>query len=150
VASALRTVVDRARAMLACEAVGTADASLSLAVAYAKVRQQFGRPIGSFQAIKHMCADMLMDVETSRSVAYYAAWAAATDAPDLSQAAAQAKVIASEALFRTASQSIQIHGGIGFTWETDVHLHFKRAKSTETLLGEPAALREAFARSIDL
>jgi alkylation response protein AidB-like acyl-CoA dehydrogenase len=148
--AALAGTLQRAAAMLACEQVGAAEACLEMAVAYAKVRRQFNRPIGSFQAIKHMCADMLLEVETARSAACYAAWAAATDAPDLASASAQAKAVATDALTSCAGRNIQIHGGIGFTWEQDAHLYFKRARGTHALLGTPAAQREAFAREMGL
>ena len=98
---------------------------------------QFGRPIGSFQAIKHKCADMLLEVESAKSAAYYAAWAAAEDNDELPVVAALAKAYCSDAYFHAAAENIQIHGGIGFTWEHDAHLYFKRAKSTEQFLGQP-------------
>jgi alkylation response protein AidB-like acyl-CoA dehydrogenase len=116
-----------------------------MAVEYAKVRRQFGRPIGSFQAIKHKGADMLVAHETTRSGAYYAAWAVDTGAPDAPGAAAMAKALCTEMFSTVAAEAIQIHGGIGFTWEHDLHLYFKRAKYLEFALGTPAQCREAVA-----
>jgi len=111
---------------------------------------QFGRPIGSFQAIKHKCADMMVAVESARSAAYYAACVAAEGGEELPIVASLAKATASDAFFQCAAESLQIHGGVGFTWEYDVHLYFKRAKSSETFLGDPAYHRERVARSIGL
>jgi alkylation response protein AidB-like acyl-CoA dehydrogenase len=122
--------------------VGHAAEALDLAVAYAKERQQFGTPIGTFQAIKHMCADMLLEVESARSAAYYAAWAAADDSDELPLVSSLAKAYCSEAYFKAAADNIQIHGGIGFTWEHDAHLYYRRAKSTEVMLGTPSEHRE--------
>jgi len=147
---ALERVLDRALVALAAEQVGGAQRCLDMAVAYAKERVQFGRPIGSFQAIKHKCADMLVALESARSAAYYAAAAAAADDPELPVLASLAKVRCSEAFFRCAAEAIQIHGGIGFTWEHDCHLYFKRARSSATLLGDPAYHRERIAGRIGL
>jgi alkylation response protein AidB-like acyl-CoA dehydrogenase len=130
---------------LAAEQVGGAQRCLDMAVAYAKVRHQFGRAIGSFQAIKHMCADMLLEVESARSAAYHAAWAAADGAADLPLVASLAKAYCSEAYFHVAASNIQVHGGIGFTWEHDAHLYYRRAKSAEVMLGTPASHREVVA-----
>jgi hypothetical protein len=130
---------------LAAEQVGGAQRCLDMAVAYAKVRHQFGRAIGSFQAIKHICADMLLEVESARSAAYYAAWAAADGAADLPLVASLAKAYCSEAYFHVAASNIQVHGGIGFTWEHDAHLYYRRAKSAEVMLGTPASHREVIA-----
>ncbi len=127
---------------LAAEQVGGAQRCLDMAVAYAKVRHQFGRAIGSFQAIKHLCADMLLEVESARSAAYYAAWAAAEGAADLPLVASLAKACCSDAYFHVAASNIQVHGGIGFTWEHDAHLYYRRAKSAEVMLGTPASHRE--------
>ena len=127
---------------LAAEQVGGAQRCLDMSVEYAKIRMQFGRPIGSFQAIKHMCADMLLEVESARSAAYYAAWAAQDGSDELPLVASLAKACCSEAYFRAAADNIQIHGGIGFTWEHDAHLYYRRAKSTELMLGTPADHRE--------
>jgi alkylation response protein AidB-like acyl-CoA dehydrogenase len=127
---------------LAAEQVGGAQRCLDMSVEYAKIRMQFGRPIGSFQAIKHMCADMLLEVESARSAAYYAAWAAQDQSDDLPLVSSLAKAFCSETYFRAAADNIQIHGGIGFTWEHDAHLYYRRAKSTELMLGTPEEHRE--------
>ena len=139
---AVDQAMDAAAVALANEMVGGAQALLDAAVAYARMRVQFGRTIGSFQAIKHKCADMLLDVESARSAAYAAAAAAASDDPEAPALASLAKAAASEAYVRTAAETIQIHGGIGFTWENDTHLWFKRAKSSEDLLGSASWHRE--------
>jgi alkylation response protein AidB-like acyl-CoA dehydrogenase len=133
---------------LAAEQVGCAQRCLDMAVAYAKVREQFGRPIGSFQAIKHKCADMLMEVEAARSAAYYAAWAVDADSDEVPMVASLAKAYCSETATRAAGQNIQIHGGIGFTWEHDAHLYLKRAKSSELMFGTPTQHRELLAELI--
>jgi len=127
---------------LAAEQVGGAQRCLDMSVEYAKIRMQFGRPIGSFQAIKHMCADLLLEVESARSAAYYAAWAAQDGSDELPLVSSLAKAFCSEAYFRAAADNIQIHGGIGFTWEHDAHLYYRRAKSTELMLGTPEQHRE--------
>jgi alkylation response protein AidB-like acyl-CoA dehydrogenase len=147
---ALSRTLDLASVALAAEQVGGAQRCLDMSVEYAKERVQFGRPIGSFQAIKHKCADMMVEVESARSASYYAGWAAAEDAEDLPVAAALAKAFCSDTYFRCAAQSVQIHGGVGFTWEYDVHLYFKRAKSTEILFGSPAYHRERVAQGMGL
>jgi alkylation response protein AidB-like acyl-CoA dehydrogenase len=146
----LRRALDLGAIALAAESVGGAQRCLDLSVAYAKQREQFGRPIGSFQAIKHKCADMMVKVETARSAAYYAACAAAEDAADVSVAASLAKSYCSEAYYHCAAETIQIFGGVGFTWEYDPHLYFKRARASESLLGAPAWHRERVARAIGL
>lgn len=143
-------VLDRAAVALAAEQVGGAQMVLDMAVQYAKDRFQFGRPIGSFQAIKHKCADMLLEVESAKSAAYYAAWCAAVDNDELPAMASLAKSYCSEAYFHAASENIQIHGGIGFTWEHPAHLYFKRAKSSELLFGDPTYHRELLAQRIGL
>ena len=149
-AAPLRRALDLGAIALAAECVGGAQRCLDLSVADAKEREQFGRPIGSFQAIKHKCADMMVKVETARSAAYYAACAAAEGAGDLSVAASLAKAYCSEAYYHCAAESIQIFGGVGFTWEYDPHLYFKRARASESLLGTPAWHRERVARAIGL
>jgi len=149
-AGALRRTLDRAAIALAAEQVGGAQRCLDDSVAYAKEREQFGRPIGSFQAIKHKCADMMVKVETARSAAYYAACAAAEMPDVLARAASLAKAYCSEAFYHCAGESIQIHGGVGFTWEYDAHLYFKRARAGEALLGTPDWHRERVAREIGL
>jgi alkylation response protein AidB-like acyl-CoA dehydrogenase len=148
--AALGKTLDLAAVALAAEQVGGAQKCLEMAVEYAKVRVQFGRPIGSFQAIKHKCADMLLEVESAKSAAYYAGWAAAEDSDELPVVASLAKAYCSDAYFHAAAENIQIHGGIGFTWEHDAHLYFKRAKSSELLLGDPTYHREVLAQRIGL
>ncbi|OOL33380.1 acyl-CoA dehydrogenase [Rhodococcus rhodochrous] len=134
----LDRVADIASVALACEQVGAAAEVLERTVEYLKVRTQFGRPIGSFQALKHRCADMLVELESARSAAVYASTAVQEEAADLPQAAAIAKTYCSEAFYHIAAESIQMHGGIGFTWEHHAHLYFKRAKASELLFGSPA------------
>jgi alkylation response protein AidB-like acyl-CoA dehydrogenase len=146
----LGRMLDLAAVALAAEQVGGAQRCLDMSVEYAKARIQFGRPIGSFQAIKHKCADMLLEVESAKSAAYYAAWAAAEDSDELPVVASLAKSYCSEAYFHAAAENIQIHGGIGFTWEHDAHLYFKRAKSSELLFGDPAYHRELLAQRIGI
>ncbi|HVC13600.1 MAG TPA: acyl-CoA dehydrogenase family protein [Acidimicrobiales bacterium] len=135
---------------LAAEQVGGAQHCLDSSVEYAKTRIQFGRPIGSFQAVKHKCADLLLEVESARSAAYYAGWAAAEDSDELPLVASLAKSYCSETYFHAAAENIQIHGGIGFTWEHDAHLYFKRAKSSELIFGDPAYHRELLAQHIGI
>ena len=146
----LSKTLDLAAVALAAEQVGGAQHVLDASVEYAKTRIQFGRPIGSFQAIKHKCADMLLEVESAKSAAYYAAWAAAEDSDELPVVASLAKSYCSEAYFHAAAENIQIHGGIGFTWEHPAHLYFKRAKSSELLLGDPSYHRELLAQRIGI
>ncbi|MGD0748600.1 MAG: acyl-CoA dehydrogenase family protein [Acidimicrobiales bacterium] len=146
----LSKTLDLAAVALAAEQVGGAQRVLDASVEYAKTRIQFGRPIGSFQAIKHKCADMLLEVESAKSAAYYAAWAAADDSDELPVVASLAKSYCSEAYFHAAAENIQIHGGIGFTWEHPAHLYFKRAKSSELLLGDPSYHRELLAQRIGI
>ncbi len=146
----LEKTLDLAAVALAAEQVGGAQRCLDLAVDYAKERVQFGRPIGSFQAIKHKCADMMVRVEAARSAAYYAGCIAAEDSDELPSVASLAKAYCSEAFFSCAAECLQIHGGVGFTWEYDAHLYLKRAKSSETLLGDPTYHRERIARMIGL
>ena len=146
----LSKTLDLAAVALAAEQVGGAQRVLDMSVEYAKVRVQFGRPIGSFQAIKHKCADMLLEVESAKSAAYYAGWAAAEDSDELPVVASLAKAYCSDAYFHSAAENIQIHGGIGFTWEHPAHLYFKRAKSSELYLGDPTYHRELLAQRIGL
>ena len=146
----LSKTLDLAAVALAAEQVGGAQRVLDSSVEYAKTRMQFGRPIGSFQAIKHKCADMLLEVESAKSAAYYAAWAASEDSDELPVVASLCKSYCSEAYFHAAAENIQIHGGIGFTWEHPAHLYFKRAKSSELLLGDPAYHRELLAQRIGI
>jgi alkylation response protein AidB-like acyl-CoA dehydrogenase len=142
---------------LAAEQVGGAQQALEMTVAYTRERQQFGRSIASFQAIKHRCADMMLQLECARSAAYYAACVAqehleangeANIGDSLAAAAATTKIQASEAFFHCAAESIQLHGGVGFTWEYDPHLYFKRARASEQFLGSPTLHRERLANEI--
>jgi alkylation response protein AidB-like acyl-CoA dehydrogenase len=128
-------LLDRAAVLVAFEQLGGAQAALEMAREYAVGRFAFGRQIASFQAIKHKLADMYVGVELARSNAYYGAWALAKDAPELPVAAAAARVAASEAYYQAAKENIQVHGGMGFTWEFDCHLHYRRAKLTGLMLG---------------
>ena len=130
-ASDIRRLIDRAAVMMAFEQVGCATAALDMAVGYAKQRYAFGRPIGSFQAIKHKLADMYVAVELARSNAYYGAWALSTAAAELPLAAAVARIAATDAAWMTSKENLQTHGGMGYTWEGDAHLFYRRA----TLLG---------------
>ncbi len=146
----LAAAIDRAKVALAAEMMGGAQKVLETTVAYTKVREQFGRPIGSFQAVQHKCANMMVDIEGAKSAVYYAAWAVSNDAADAQTAAAVAKAAASDAYSRTAADGIQVHGGIGFTWEHDMHLYFKRAKSSEFTFGDANFNREIVAQLIGL
>ena len=141
----IRKLYDLAVAALAFEQVGGAQECLAMSVEYAKERVQFGRPIGSFQAIKHKCADMLVAVESAKSAADYAGWAAAEDVAELPVAAALALACCSDAFFDVAADTIQVHGGIGFTWEHDAHLYFKRAKTDQLLFGDSSQWRATLA-----
>ncbi len=134
----------------AAEQVGGAQRCLELATDYAKSRIQFGRPIGSFQAIKHRCADMLVEVEFAKSAAYHACFTAASGEGDLVAAASMAKAYCSEAYYHAASENIQIHGGMGFTWDNPARLYFKRAKSDEILFGDPVHHREILAAQLGI
>ena len=146
----LERVSDRGKVGLCAEMCGGAQKVLEMSVDYAKVREQFGRPIGSFQAIQHKCANMLVEVESSKSATYYAAWAVANDVPEAPLAAAMAKAYCSDAYRHTSGEGIQIHGGIGFTWEHDMHIYFKRAKSSEVTFGDATWNREIVAQLIGL
>lgn len=139
---ALLRTLDQAAIALANEMVGGAQALFDSTIEYVKMRVQFGRVIGSFQAIKHRCADLLLELELAKSAAYYAAQAAAASDQEWPALANMAKAAASEAYLRAAIESIQFHGGIGFTWDNDTHLWFKRAKSSEVFLGQPGYHRE--------
>ncbi len=138
----LRQTLDIAAICLANEMVGGAERLRESAVEYANMRVQFGRAIGSFQSLKHKAADMLLDVELAKSAAYYAAAAADEDDEEISALASLAKAAAADAYMQTAIHTVQIHGGIGFTWDNDTHLWFKRAKSSEVFLGDAAYHRE--------
>jgi alkylation response protein AidB-like acyl-CoA dehydrogenase len=131
----IEALLDRAAVILAFEQLGSADAALEMATMYAKSRHAFGRPIGSFQAVKHKLADVYIGNELARSNAYYAAWALQSEAPSLALAAAAARVSATEALERAARESIQVHGGMAVTWEHDAHLFYRRAQQLALMLG---------------
>jgi len=143
---AVRRMLEVAAVGLAAEQVGGAQRALEMAVEYAKLREQFGRPIGSFQAIKHKCASMLVAVESMKSAAYYGLWAVASGDSELPIVSSIAKVCCSDGYAMVAAENIQIHGGIGFTWEHPAHLYFKRARSSRILLGGPDYHREIIAR----
>jgi alkylation response protein AidB-like acyl-CoA dehydrogenase len=146
----LRRALDWGAAGLCAEMVGGAQHVLDTSVEYAKTRQQFGKPIGIYQAVSHKLADMLLETESARSATYYAAWAVDADAPDRSLAASMAKAYTSDAYRRAAGNGIQVHGGIGFTWEHDMHLYFRRAKASEVTLGDATYHRELVAQALDL
>jgi alkylation response protein AidB-like acyl-CoA dehydrogenase len=146
----LTGVIDRGKLMLAAEMMGGAQHVLDMTVDYAKVRVQFGRPIGGFQAVQHKCANMMVDVEGAKSAVYYASWALSNDHPESALAAAVAKAAASDAYRRVSAEGIQLHGGIGFTWDHDLHLYFKRAKSAEFTFGDASWNRELVAQAINL
>jgi alkylation response protein AidB-like acyl-CoA dehydrogenase len=145
---ALRGASEVATALLCAEMVGGMQWVLDTTVEYAKTRQQFGRPIGSFQAVQHMCADMLLLTESARSAAYYAAWALTEDDPAARTAVSVAKAYCSDAYREVANRGVQVHGGIGFTWEHDLQLYYKRSKSSETLFGDATFHRERLARLV--
>jgi alkylation response protein AidB-like acyl-CoA dehydrogenase len=149
-APGLERALTRTITALAAEQLGGTQRVLEMATDYAKTRLQFGRPIGSYQAIKHKCADMLVATEFARSAAYNAAFADETDVEAAAVAAAMAKSYCSEAYFHAANDNIQIHGGMGFTWENGAHLYFKRAKASEVLFGSPARHRERVAASLPI
>ena len=130
------THLERGAVFHSAEMLGGAEAVMGLAVEYAKVREQFGRPIGSFQAVKHRCADMLVDVEGMRSAVYHAAWALGAGGAEAPTAAATAKIWCSDAAVRVAESALQVHGGIGFTWDADVHLYLKRAQLDQVAFGD--------------
>jgi len=146
----LARVLDRARVMIAAEMLGGAEKCLESSVAYAKERVQFGRPIGVNQAIKHKCADMLFEVESARSITYYAAWAAQEDDDEATLTASMAKAYVGDAYRHVSAENIQIHGGVGFTWEYDCHLYLKRARSDAAWLGDATFHRERVAHMLAL
>jgi alkylation response protein AidB-like acyl-CoA dehydrogenase len=147
---ALGRVEDLARMILAMEQVGAARQCLAMSTEYARTRTQFGRKIGSFQAVKHRCAEMFVALESARVAALHAAWAADVAPAELPVAASAAKALASEALLFCAKQNIQIHGGIGVTAEHDAHLYYRRAHSSNLLFGRPAAHRRRLAAQLGL
>ena len=137
-----------ATAALCAEMTGGMQRTLELTVAYAKTRKQFGKPIGIFQAVQHLCADMYLETESSRSAAYYAAWALEENVPNAAASVSVAKMYASDAARNVGNRGIQVHGGMGFTWENDIHLYYRRAKASETMLGDGAFHRERIARMV--
>ncbi|TME68035.1 MAG: acyl-CoA dehydrogenase [Chloroflexi bacterium] len=146
----LKRALEWATAALCAEMVGGVQKVLETSTEYAKSRHQFGKPIGIYQAVSHRLADMLVLSESGRSATYYAAWAVDADAPDRSLASSMAKAYVSDAYRKVAGDGIQVHGGIGFTWEHDMHLYFKRAKSSEVTLGDATYHRELVAQALDL
>ena len=146
----LKRALEWATAALCAEMVGGVQKVLETSTEYAKTRHQFGKPIGIYQAVSHKLADMLVLSESGRSATYYAAWTVDADAPDRSLASSIAKAYVSDAYRKVAGDGIQVHGGIGFTWEHDMHLYFKRAKSSEVTLGDATYHRELVAQALDL
>lgn len=146
----LKRALEWATAALCAEMIGGTQKVLETSTEYAKTRHQFGKPIGIYQAVSHKLADMLVLSESGRSATYYAAWAVEADAADRSLAASMAKAYVSDAYRKVAGDGIQVHGGIGFTWEHDMHLYFKRAKSSEVTLGDATYHRELVAQALDL
>jgi alkylation response protein AidB-like acyl-CoA dehydrogenase len=146
----LSRVLDRATVALCAESCGGAQRVLDMTTDYAKIRIAFGKPIGSYQGVKHKAADMLVEVENAKSLTYYAAWAVDENVPEAPLAASMAKAYVSDAYRKTAGAGIQLHGGIGFTWEHDLHLYFKRAKSSEFTFGDATYHRERVAQLISL
>ena len=145
---ALLGALETATAALCAEMVGGMQWVLDTTVEFAKTRQQFGRAIGSFQAVQHQCADMLLMTESARSAAYYAAWALTEGAPAASTAVSIAKAYCSDAYREVGNRGVQVHGGIGFTWEHDLHLYYKRSKASEVMFGDGSFHRERIARMI--
>jgi len=137
--------LDRIATVVSAEIVGVAQKTLEMAVEYARDRQQFGRPIGAYQGVSHRCADMLRETESARSTAYWAAWAADAEPETLPIAAAMAKALASDAGWNVTASALQVHGGIGFTWEHDLHFLLKRAKVDGALFGSASQHRERVA-----
>jgi alkylation response protein AidB-like acyl-CoA dehydrogenase len=146
--AALERALDVAAAAMAAEMTGGMQRVMELSVEYAKTRKQFGKAIGEFQAVQHLCADMLVLTESSRSAAYYAAWALEEGAEDARTAVSVAKAYASDAYREVTNRGIQVHGGMGFTWENDVHLYFRRAKGSEVALGDATYHRERIAQAV--
>ncbi len=146
----VQPAIDRISAALAAENVGVAQRAMEMAVDYARERKQFDRPIGAYQAVSHRCAQMLLEVEGSRSAAYYAAWCADAEPETLAQAASMAKAYASDAGWRVCTSSLQVHGGIGFTWEHDLHFFLKRARTNGLMFGSATEHRERVASLVGL
>jgi alkylation response protein AidB-like acyl-CoA dehydrogenase len=140
--------LDVATTALVAEMVGAMQRSLDITVEYAKMRKQFGKPIGMFQAVQHQCADMYLETESARSAAHYAAWALEENTADAPIAVSIAKMYASDAGRTVGNRSIQVHGGMGFTWENDLHLYYRRAKASETAFGDSIYHRERIARLV--
>jgi len=145
-AAGVQKALDVSTAALAAEMVGGMQRTLDTTVEYAKTRKQFGKAIGIFQAVQHQCADMYLETESSRSAAYYAAWALEENMPDAALAVSIAKMYASDASRAVGNRGIQVHGGMGFTWENDLHLYYRRAKASETMFGDATFHRERIAR----
>ena len=141
-------VFDRVCVALAAESTGVAQRTLEMAVSYAKDRHQFGRPIGAYQAVSHRCAQMLLETENSRSTVYGAAWAADAEPESLRVASSMAKAYSSDAGWRVPDASIQVHGGIGFTWEHDLHFFLKRGRANAALWGDAHWHRERVAAAV--
>jgi alkylation response protein AidB-like acyl-CoA dehydrogenase len=146
--AALDRMLSVATIGLVAEMTGGMQRLLDMTVEYAKTRKQFGRPIGQFQAVQHMCADMLVYTESSRSAAYYAAWAIQEGVPEASLAVSVAKAYASDAYREVGNRAIQVHGGMGFTWENDAHLFYRRAKASEVAFGDATYHRERIAKLV--
>jgi alkylation response protein AidB-like acyl-CoA dehydrogenase len=144
----VEAVLQKAAVALASEQVGICQWGVATSAEYARTRVQFGRPIGTFQAIKHKCVDMLLDLEAAKAVAYYAAWTVETDAPDLPLMSSLAKAECSEAALDVATETLHVHGGIGFTWEHPAHLYLKRAESSALLFGDARHHRELVCRQL--
>jgi alkylation response protein AidB-like acyl-CoA dehydrogenase len=146
----LARVTERATVALCAEMCGGAQRVLEMTTEYAKIRVAFGKPIGSYQGVKHRAADMLVDVENAKSLTYYAAWAVDENATEAALASSMAKAYVSDAYRKVSGAGIQLHGGIGFTWEHDLHLYFKRAKASEFTFGDATYHREKVAQLISL
>jgi alkylation response protein AidB-like acyl-CoA dehydrogenase len=147
-AAAFDRAVDLAAIALAVESVGVAERSLEMATDYAKLREQFGKPIGSFQAIKHRLATVLLEVEAARSAAWYALWSASARPDETPVVAPLTLATCTETAYLAASENVQVHGGIGFTWEHAAHLYLRRATTSRMLLGDPSELRETMLRRL--
>ena len=146
--AALEHALDVATIALCAEMTGGMQRTMEIAVEYAKTRKQFGKPIGQYQAVQHQCADMFLWTESSRSAAYYGAWAMTEGAADARAAVSVAKVYASDACREVGNRGVQVQGGMGFTWENDTHLYYRRAKASEIALGDASYHRERIARIV--
>jgi alkylation response protein AidB-like acyl-CoA dehydrogenase len=144
----LDSLLRRAAVMSSAEMLGAARRCLDMSVEYVKVREQFGQPVGSFQAIRHRCAEMLLEAENAHAAVYYAAWALTAGAEDAAIASSICKAYVSDAARKVCGDAIQVHGGIGFTWEYDLHLYMKRAKALEPLFGDAQFHRELIVRHV--